>query len=85
MSITVSEAAENLLGLIAGVNNGGDAVWIARKGGNAVLISEREYRSLVEMQYLFSTSANGKWLSKSMEQAEKGEVHPLGDYFGQKR
>jgi antitoxin YefM len=77
LSIDFANAAEHLFALVAKVNKGGEPVLITCKGGNAVLISEREYSSLIEMQYLFSTSANSKWLSKSMEQAEKGETEPF--------
>ncbi len=77
MAITASEARATLFPLIEKVNADMAPVVITSKGGNAVLISESEYESMLEMQYLLSTPANRAWLLKSMEQAEKGQTQPL--------
>ena len=81
MAITASEASADLYHLIAQVNRGGDPVVITCKGGKAVLISEDEYNSLLEMQYLYSTLENFKWLSESIAQVERGEVQPFGNFY----
>jgi antitoxin YefM len=77
VAITASEARATLFPLIEKVNADMAPVVITSKGGNAVLISESEYESMLEMQYLLSTPANRAWLLKSMEQAEKGQTLPL--------
>lgn len=77
MAITASQARATLFPLIEKVNSDMAPVVITSKGGNAVLISESEYESMLEMQYLLSTPANRAWLLKSMEQAEKGQILPL--------
>jgi antitoxin YefM len=77
VAITASEARATLFPLIEKVNADMAPVVITSKGGNAVLISESEYESMLEMQYLLSTPANRAWLLKSMEQAEKGQTQPL--------
>ncbi len=77
MAITASEARATLFPLIEKVNADMAPVVITSKSGNAVLISESEYESMLEMQYLLSTPANRAWLLKSMEQAEKGQTQPL--------
>jgi antitoxin YefM len=77
VAITASEARATLFPLIEKVNADMAPVVITSKSGNAVLISESEYESMLEMQYLLSTPANRAWLLKSMEQAEKGQTQPL--------
>jgi antitoxin YefM len=77
VAITASEARATLFPLIEKVNTDMAPVVITSKSGNAVLISESEYESMLEMQYLLSTPANRAWLLKSMEQAEKGQTQPL--------
>ena len=77
MAITASEARATLFPLIEKVNTDMAPVVITSKSGNAVLISESEYESMLEMQYLLSTPANRAWLLKSMDQAEKGQTLPL--------
>jgi antitoxin YefM len=77
VAITASEARATLFPLIEKVNADMAPVVITSKGGNAVLISESEYESMLEMQYLLSTPANRAWLLKSIEQAEKGQTLPL--------
>jgi antitoxin YefM len=77
MAITASEARATLFPLIEKVNADMAPVLITSKNGNAVLISESEYESMLEMQYLLSTPANRSWLLKSMEQADRGQTEVL--------
>jgi antitoxin YefM len=77
VAITASEARATLFPLIEKVNADMAPVLITSKNGNAVLISESEYESMLEMQYLLSTPANRSWLLKSMEQADRGEMQAL--------
>jgi antitoxin YefM len=77
VAITASEARATLFPLIEKVNTDMAPVLITSKNGNAVLISESEYESMLEMQYLLSTPANRSWLLKSMEQADRGETQVL--------
>ncbi len=58
----VSESSEMLV--VSG-NNEEDAV---------VIISLKEYNTMLETQHLLSTKANRKRLAESMQQAEKGEL-----------
>ena len=50
---------------------------ITSKAGNAVLISESEYESMIETAYLLSTPANREWLLESLAQADRGELITL--------
>jgi antitoxin YefM len=74
MAITASEARARLFPLIEEVNVNEKPVTITSKGGNAVLISESEYESIIETAYLLSSPANREHLLKSMGQADRGET-----------
>ena len=74
MSITASQARSQLFPLIEQVNVDMRAVVITSKAGNAVLISESEYESMLETAYLLSTPANREWLLDSLAQADRGET-----------
>ncbi|MEI6623887.1 MAG: type II toxin-antitoxin system prevent-host-death family antitoxin [Actinomycetes bacterium] len=65
-AMTASEARRNLFGLIEQVNEDCEAVEILSKRGNAVLISEAEYRSLQETAHLLRVPANAKRLTESL-------------------
>lgn len=77
MAITASQARAQLFPLIEKVNEDMKPVVITSKAGNAVLISESEYESMIETAYLLSTPANREWLLDSLAQADRGELIPL--------
>lgn len=52
-----------------------EPVTITRKNRrNAVLISEVEYKNMVENQYILSNPENLAWLQQSLDQAKHGKV-----------
>lgn len=77
MSISASQARAQLFPLIEQVNEDMKPVVITSKAGNAVLISQSEYESMIETTYLLSTPANREWLLESLAQADRGELTPL--------
>ena len=77
MSITASQARAQLFPLIEQVNEDMKPVVITSKAGNAVLISQSEYESMIETSYLLSTPANREWLLESLAQADRGELFEL--------
>ena len=77
MAITASHGRAQLFPLIEQVNEDMKPVVITSKAGNAVLISESEYESMIETAYLLSTPANREWLLDSLAQADRGELIPL--------
>jgi len=77
MSITASQARAQLFPLIEQVNEDMKPVVITSKAGNAVLISQSEYESMIETSYLLSTPANREWILESLAQADRGELRVL--------
>lgn len=77
MSITASQARAQLFPLIEQVNEDMKPVVITSKAGNAVLISQSEYESMIETSYLLSTPANREWILESLAQADRGELTVL--------
>ncbi|MFV2195982.1 type II toxin-antitoxin system Phd/YefM family antitoxin [Nocardiopsis sp. LOL_012] len=69
MSITVSEARASLLSLIRRVNEAHEAVEIASKHGNAVLVSAEDYAALREGAYLLRSPENARRLVESYGKA----------------
>jgi len=53
-AITVSEARERLYRLVGDVSGAGEPVLITGKRGNAVLLSEDDWRAIEETLYLLS-------------------------------
>jgi antitoxin YefM len=74
MAITASVARAQLFPLIEQVNEDMKPVLITSKSGNAVLIAESEYESMLETQYLLSTPANREWILKSIAEADSGHT-----------
>jgi antitoxin YefM len=77
MKIMAAEAQANLFQLIKRVNQDKKAVLITSEKGNAFLISESEYKSILETEYLFSSPANREHLLESMAQADRGETFEI--------
>ncbi len=74
MAITASVARAQLFPLIEQVNEDMKPIFITSKRGNAVLISESEYESMVEREYLLSTPANREWILKSIAEADRAQT-----------
>lgn len=73
--ISYSEARGNLKSVIDRVVNDRDVMLIHRRdGGNAVLVSESDYTSMVETMHLLANPANAAALARSIEQFRKGEA-----------
>ncbi|TXJ06889.1 MAG: hypothetical protein E6Q25_08470 [Acinetobacter sp.] len=83
MNITsYSDARENFKSVIDKTINDADVTIIhRRKGGNAVLMSEAQYNSMVETLYLLSNPANARALERAIAQdkANQGVKRELLD------
>ena len=74
MVITASEARAQLFPLIEQVNNDSTPIIITSKKGNAVLVSESEWESIVETMYLLRTPANREHLARSQADVAAGNL-----------
>jgi len=73
MTLTASEARQRLFPLIEEVNADREAVHITSKRGNAVLMAEEDYDSLLETAYLFRSPANARRLLLADEALRHGQ------------
>ena len=75
MVITASEARAQLFPLIEQVNNDSTPIIITSKKGNAVLVSESEWESIIETMYLLRTPANRERLARSQADIAAGNLY----------
>ncbi len=85
ITITASEARKNLFPLIKQVNDDQAAIHISSRGGTAVLVSEAEWNSVQETNYLLRNPVNARRLMESLERVRHGEVehHELVEFEGE--
>lgn len=74
MSITASEARQNLFPLIEQVNEDHAPVHITSRKGNAVLMSEEDFTSWTETVHLLRSPKNARRLLDSIAEAEDGRT-----------
>ncbi|WP_063734434.1 type II toxin-antitoxin system Phd/YefM family antitoxin [Streptomyces sp. RTd22] len=74
MSITASEARQNLFPLIEQVNEDHAPVHITSRKGNAVLMSEEDFTSWTETVHLLRSPKNARRLLDSIAEAEDGQT-----------
>ena len=75
MVITASEARSQLFPLIEKVNTDSTPIIITSKKGNAVLVSESEWESLIETLYLLRTPSNREHLARSQADVQAGRLY----------
>jgi antitoxin YefM len=76
-AITYTSLRANLTKTIDSIITDHVPVLVTRqKGGNAVLISEDDYRSFEETAYLMQSIANASRLNESIEQLKSGKGKP---------
>ncbi|MGI5084485.1 type II toxin-antitoxin system Phd/YefM family antitoxin [Treponema putidum] len=74
-AITYSDLRRNLKAYMDKVYNDYEPLIISRKNSeNVVLLSVREYNSLIETDYLLKNEANAAHLIKSIEQHRAGKI-----------
>ncbi len=82
MNLTASEARAKLFPLIEELNDGADPIVITSKNGNAVLLSESEYSSMLETLYIMSNPQNLIDIKNAEKELARGEgfiYHPPMD------
>ncbi len=73
--ISVTEARQRLFGLVDQVNESHEPVTITGKRGNAILVSEEDWRAIQETLYL--KSIPGVW--ESIEEGMKESIEECSD------
>ena len=73
-AITLEKLKKELNDQFDAVCSSGRKLVIRKKNNRVVMMCMEEYNSLKETAYLLSTENNRKHLSKSLRQAEKGQV-----------
>ncbi len=79
-ALSYSEARENLKSVMDQVCHDHEPLVVTRRRGeNIVLISQEDYESFLETDYLLSSPANRAHLLESLAQARRGQLVSLED------
>ena len=81
-SLNASEARQKLFELVKKSVKGHMAIRITSKSGDAVLISEEDYESLLETLELLSTPGMLKSIREAKADIKAGRTKSLKDVFG---
>ena len=81
-SVTASQARQRLFELLKRSVKGHLTIQITSKNGDAVLISQEDYESLLETLELLSTPGLLKSIREAKEDIKTGRVKSLKDVFG---
>ena len=72
---TYTNFRQNLKSFMREVNDDADIITVtSNDGNNIVVLSEKDYASIMDTVYLLSSDANSKHLKESKEQLETGKT-----------
>lgn len=82
VTVTATKARQNFFGLIKKSLKIHAPVQITSKGGNAVLMSEEDYESLIETLEILSVPGMKKSILKAEKEIQAGMTKSLKEVFG---
>jgi antitoxin YefM len=81
-SLTATEARASLFTLLKQATRGHEQFRITHNNGNAVLIAEEDYESLIETLELLSTPGLADSIRRAREEIARGETLSLDEVLG---
>ena len=71
-TVTMQKFATQIDEMLGEVENNGAPLLVEREQGNFMVMSERDYNSIMDTLYLLSTPANARHLQNGIKQASSG-------------
>jgi antitoxin YefM len=84
-TLTATDARRELFDLVKGATRKHKVYRIHHRSGDAVLLSEEDYESLLETLELLSTPGFWQSMRRSVRQMKKGETFSLNEVLGDTR
>ena len=82
-TLTATAARKGLFDLLRGANERHEIYHIRHRQGDAVLMSEAEYDSLIETLGLLSASGFNESFEKARAEAQTGDTRSFDEVFGE--
>jgi len=80
-SITATNARAYLFKILKDIIKGHRHIRITSKEGNAILLSEEDYESIIETAHLLSIPGLMDSIKKADEEIERGETYSMDEIF----
>lgn len=82
-TLTATDARKSLFELLRGANERHEIYHIRHRQGDAVLMSEAEYESLIETMNLLATPGFQQAFAKARQEADSDQTCSFEDLFGE--
>ena len=82
-TLTATDARKTLFDLLRGANERHEIYHIRHRQGDAVLMSEAEYDSLIETLELLSAPGFNESFEKARAEAQTGDTRSFDEVFGE--
>ena len=82
-TLTATDARKGLFDLLRGANERHEIYHIRHRQGDAVLMSEAEYDSLIETLELLSAPGFNDSFKKAQTEAQSGDTRSFDEVFGE--
>jgi antitoxin YefM len=84
VKVTATRARNEFFNLLKKSIRGHELIRINTREGDAILISEEDYESLLETLELLSTPGVAESIAKAREEISRGETYSLDEVFGER-